>query len=146
MQQGTVPTVLAAVEGQSLQPDPDVMAVPVQISGETIGVIGARNPDGTPLREDQLAVLHALTQQVAGALDRSRLFEEMELAREQMNALYAGSEQVVRANSLQEVLNALIEATALKRMDRANFLFFDKPMDECGTRHDDGNGRLGKRP
>lgn len=127
VQQGTVPTVLAAVEGQSIQPDSDVMAVPVQISGETIGVIGARNPDGAPLREDQLAVLHALTQQVAGALDRSRLFEEMELAREQMNALYAGSEQVVRANSLQEVLNALIEATALKRMDRANFLFFDKP-------------------
>jgi GAF domain-containing protein len=68
-----------------------------------------------------------MTMQVAEALDRARLFEEMELAREQMNALYTGSGQVVRAYTIEEVLNALVNATALKRLDRVNFMFFDTP-------------------
>jgi GAF domain-containing protein len=71
-------------------------------------------------------VIQAMTAQVAEALDRARLFEEMELAREQMNALYSGSEQVVRARTIEEVLHALVDATPLKRVDRVNFMFFDK--------------------
>lgn len=125
--QGKVPTITSQIDGEDLQPsDLSTTAVPVDVRGQTVGVIGAKNVDGKPLSLEQSTLLNAMSQQVASALDRARLFEEMEMAREQMNALYSGSEQVVRATSVQEVLDALIEATALKRMDRANFLFFDQ--------------------
>jgi GAF domain-containing protein len=75
-------------------------------------------------------MLNALTQQVADALERSRLFEEMEMAREQMNMLYVGSERLVRANSIEEVLSALVESTELRHMDRASMFFFDKVWDD----------------
>jgi transcriptional regulator with GAF, ATPase, and Fis domain len=54
----------------------------------------------------------------------------MEMAREQMNMLYAGSERVVQANSIEEVLNALVDSTELKQMDTANLIFFNKPWAE----------------
>ena len=124
--QGNIPSLSTATDvDDSQRADPSTTAVPVAVRGQTIGIIGAKNKDGKPLSTEQTTLLDAMSQQVASALDRARLFEEMELAREQMDALYTGSEQVVRATSLQEVLEALIDATALKHMDRANFLFFD---------------------
>ncbi|PID86863.1 MAG: hypothetical protein CSB13_02320 [Chloroflexi bacterium] len=126
--QGSIPTILEAET--FTQHDPATAAAAVQVRGETIGVIGAKNKNGEPLDDEQLAMLNSLTQQVANALDRARLFEEMEIAREQMNALYTGSEKVVHAQTISQVLEALVEATALKNMDRVNILFFDKPWDD----------------
>lgn len=127
-QNPTLPRIIKS-KADSTPSDLSSMATPVQVRGETIGVIGARNPDGSPLTNEQTAILNSMSQQVAMALDRARLFEEMEMAREQMNALYIGSERVIRAQSVDEVLVALIESTRLKRMDTANFLFFNQSWD-----------------
>ena len=123
---GEIPHLVAEQSGENEA----VMAAPMLVRGETIGVLGARNPSGEPLSSEQQDILTALSLEVAEALERARLFEETELAREQMNALYSGSERVVRAKSLDEVLQALIAATPLSRMDRADFLFFDRPWEE----------------
>ncbi|MBE2223905.1 MAG: GAF domain-containing protein, partial [Anaerolineae bacterium] len=80
VQKGMVPTLSETSEANSLSATSGTVATPVDIRGETIGVIGARNPNGTPLTESQMAVLKAMSQQVASALDRARLFEEMEIA------------------------------------------------------------------
>jgi PAS domain S-box-containing protein len=127
VQQRRVPVITEWDGAEDSQPDPASTAVPVKVRGETIGVIGAHTSDGTALSAEQVEMVNALTQQVADALDRARLFEEMEMAREQMNALYIGSERVVQAQSIDEVLLALVESTELKKMDSANFMYFDKP-------------------
>lgn len=104
-------------------------AAPVQVRGITIGKLGIRGKADAPISPENEAILDAISQQVAEALERARLFEETELARAQTDQLYAGSERVVRANTIDEVLLALIETTKLKEMDRANLLFFDRPWD-----------------
>lgn len=129
--QGNVPGIITQTDSDDPHPpDLSTTAVPVDIRGQTIGIIGAKNTDGTPLSIEQSTLLSAMSQQVATALDRARLFEEMEMAREQMNSLYSGSERVIRATSIDEVLIALVESTKLKIMDTANFLFFSEPWDK----------------
>jgi PAS domain S-box-containing protein len=99
---------------------------PVKIHGATVGKIGIRNPDGAPVSEEQRQLLISLTNQVAEALDRARLFEETETARSQTEALFSGSQQVVRAVNMTEILHALVNATRLQSYERANIFFFDK--------------------
>lgn len=100
---------------------------PVQIRGMTVGKIGVRKQEGSVVSEDNQALLAAISQQVAEALERARLFEETEIARAQTDQLYAGSERVVRATTLDEIMEALVSSTALQWMDRADLLFFDQP-------------------
>lgn len=127
-----IPKLPSAAETSSNAPatdDPTALAAPIQVRGETIGVLGARNPSGEPLNRDQHEMLTALASEVAEALDRARLFEEMQMAQTQMEKLFAGSERVVQANTIQGVLNSLVESTELKQMDRVSFMFFDRPWD-----------------
>jgi PAS domain S-box-containing protein len=102
------------------------VAMPLQIHGEPVGVIGARNANGEPLTPEQQTLLATLSAQVAETLDRVRLFEETETARSQTEALFSGSQQVVRATDMTQILHALINATQLQRYERANIFFFDR--------------------
>ncbi len=61
-------------------------AVPMQIQGETIGVLGARSLDGKPINAETRKLLATISAEVAEALERARLFEETELSRQQLNA------------------------------------------------------------
>ncbi len=100
---------------------------PLQVRGITIGKLGVRQPDGRSLEAEDQRFLEAASVQIAEALEKSRLFAATEQARSQTEALFSGSERVVRAQSTNGILQALIEATALRQMDRASLLFFDRP-------------------
>ena len=102
------------------------IAYPLSVRGTAIGQIGV-NTGGKQLSEDDLILLEAISGQVAEALERARLFEETEIARSQTENLFSGSEKVVRANTLDEILRALVQATVLKNMERASIIFFDQP-------------------
>lgn len=102
-------------------------AYPLQVRGITIGKLGVRQPDGRSLEAEDQRFLEAASVQIAEALEKSRLFAATEQARSQTEALFSGSERVVRAQSTNGILQALIEATALRQMDRASLLFFDRP-------------------
>ena len=62
------------------------LITPVKIQDTTIGKLGVRNPDGTPISAEKRSLLISLTTQVAEALDRARLFEETELGRQEIEA------------------------------------------------------------
>ncbi|MBE2224152.1 MAG: GAF domain-containing protein [Anaerolineae bacterium] len=55
------------------------------------------------------------------------------MARSQTDALFVGSENVVRATTMTDILAAFVQATALKNLDRASLLFFDKPWQDKDT-------------
>lgn len=103
------------------------LVMPVQVRGTTIARLGVRKDGETAVAPETEALLVAIAQQVAEALERARLFEETELSRAQTDQLYAGSERVVRATTLDEILEALVSSTALQWMDRVDLLFFDQP-------------------
>lgn len=104
----------------------DHTAYPISVRGTAIGHLGI-NTANKELSTEDTALLQAISDQVAEALERARLFEETEIARSQTEDLFSGSENVVRATSLDEILLALIQATALKNMERASIIFFDQP-------------------
>ncbi len=102
---GNIPVNLNEVNEISYNPMQTAVTMPLQVQGESIGVIGARSANGAPLTAEQQALLPTLTQQVAASLERARLFEETEIARSQTEALFTGSENVVRSTSMDSILS-----------------------------------------
>jgi GAF domain-containing protein len=115
---------------REMEHDPSALLLPVRLRGIAVGRLGVRSGDGRAISEDDRQLLEEFVRQVAEALERARLFEETELARMQTNALFSGSERVVRAASITEALVALVESTRLQEMDRVNILFFDHPWED----------------
>ncbi len=106
----------------------DVYVVPMTVRGVPIGGLGIKNGDA--LSEAEKGLLDNISQQVAEALERARLFEETEMARTQTEALYAASDRIARAETIEDVLQALVDSTALQRMDRVSVMLFDHPWQD----------------
>jgi PAS domain S-box-containing protein len=124
-----LPTLTQSTQPEEATSDASSLAIPITVRGETVGVLGLRAPDGAPLNQAQRSMTQTIIQQLADALERARLFEEIELARSQTDALYVGSEHVIRARSLDEVLQALVDHTSLKQFERVDMVFFDTAWD-----------------
>ncbi len=105
------------------------IAYPLSIRGTAIGQIGI-NTEGKNLSDEDLELLESISEQVAEALERARLFEETEVARSQTEALFTGSENVVRSTTLHEILESLVQATALRHLERLSLVLFDEPWQE----------------
>lgn len=68
--------VFAALPGGSDVPGSAMMAVPIAVRGETIGVIHVQDQGQARLwSEDEIALVNSIASQVAGALENVRLFE-----------------------------------------------------------------------
>ncbi len=121
---------LAAERKALVPPTADVQPVavaPLSVHGEIIGALGVQDDPQHPLSQDDLALIESVSEQVALALESARLFEQTQTALAETATLYAGSERVVRAATVDEVLQALIHSTALGKFDRANIMLFDHP-------------------
>jgi PAS domain S-box-containing protein len=116
--------------GSSLSESPNSLVYPLEVRGVSIGSLGVRDPDGRSLQAEDRLFLESASLQIAQALEKSRLFAETELARSQTEALLFGSEKVVHAQSMDDILKALVETTELRRMERASLLFFDTPWEQ----------------
>lgn len=106
----------------------DVYVTPMTVRGVPIGGLGVKNV--AALSEEEKALLDNISQQIAEALERARLFEETEMARTQTEALYAASDRIARAETIEDVLRALVDSTALQRMDRISIMLFDHPWQD----------------
>ena len=91
--------------------DTATSVAPMQVRGETIGILGARNSQGKPIDSETRDLLTAISGQVAEALERARLFEETELGRQQLDQ---------RAQELQAV--AEISTAASTLLDKQAFM------------------------
>ena len=118
---------IAGQTGEETQAEETAVTIPMQIQGAIIGKLGVRRPDGQPLSTSDQLFLEAISLQVAQALEKSRLFEETEQARSQTEALFAGSDRVVRATTMADILYALVDVTELKQLDTASLILFNEP-------------------
>ena len=80
----------------------DAVLAPLTVRGAAIGTLGILDPSGKPVPPEKQYLLQSISQQVAEALERARLFEETETARRHLDQ---------RAEELA-VLNQVAEAAA----------------------------------
>ncbi|HSX71942.1 MAG TPA: response regulator, partial [Pseudomonas sp.] len=71
-------------------------SIPLQLSGETIGMLNVVQRDARPWSEESLSALASIGRQLAMALGRVRLFESMEQLVEQRTDALTKSEQLLR--------------------------------------------------
>ena len=106
------------------------LAVPMVLGDRLIGVLDVQADTANRFTDEDGAVQTSLADQIAIAVQNAISFQTTQSALEQTEILYAGSERVNRSHTLSEVLAALIESTALKQVERATILFFDRPWGE----------------
>ncbi len=93
----------------------NALALPIQVRGEVVGVIGGRKPDGTAWTTEEIDLLETLADQLSVALESARLFEDAQrrAAREQLVGEVTGrireslNLETVLATAAQEIGEAL---------------------------------------
>ncbi len=91
-----------------------VLAVPIRVRDQVVGVIDGRKPDGTPWTEGEIDLLQTLTEQLGAALESARLYQNTQ-------------RRVVREQILSEITGRMRETldmdsvmqTALQEMGKA---------------------------
>jgi PAS domain S-box-containing protein len=131
------PEIGLAMEQKALVPpasdERPVAVTPLSVRGEIIGALGVQDDPRQPLSREDLALLESVSEQVAQALESARLLGQTQTVLAQTEALYEGSNRVIRATTTDDVLQALIDSTSLSRLGRANIILFDRPWDEERT-------------
>lgn len=105
------------------QPTADVFIQPLNVSDEQIGELVIENEQA--LDEGELELVNTIAERLSAHLENLRLAAQTQAALATSDALYAGSEAVVRATSNETVLRALIEKTELSRFDHASIVTYD---------------------
>ncbi len=113
--------------GQPVEPG-ETVRQPLEVRGETVGELILEGEK--PLGEEDLAILKTVAERLSGHLDGLRLAAQTQAALSTTEALFTGSEQVVRSGSAEQVLRAVAESTALHRFTRCSILVFNHPWIE----------------
>jgi GAF domain-containing protein len=104
--------------------------MPIKMRERVIGVVEVGYDKRTKghIGEEEVQMLAAFMDQAAVALENARLFEQTQTALAETETLYAGSERLTRAVTMDDVLQALVQSTTLQRIERVNLLLFDSPL------------------
>lgn len=140
-------------------PSPIWIGAPLTIEGRTIGVIALQDyHDANVYTERELRMLEYVSEQVAKAIDRTRLHEETQRKNRILTALQEATLSIVRQTELSEVLQAIL--TQAKGLFDANssYIYLVSPDETeltfvlaigqgqhlAGTRLKPGEGLAGK--
>ena len=104
--------------------------VPLIVAGQRLGYLNVIFNEPTSFPTPLVNQFENVVQQAAVTIQGIYLNEQREKAHLQTEALYEGSSRVVRATSVKDVLAALVQSSALQRMDRASIFYFNRPWEE----------------
>jgi PAS domain S-box-containing protein len=107
------------------QADRPGLEVALSVRGEVIGTLGILDDAERPLTEQERRLIDEFSLQLSESLESARLFEQTQSALAETQSLYTGSARVVKSETIDDVLKALIETTVLSQLDRAYINFFD---------------------
>ena len=88
------------------------LSVPILAKKEVIGVINVQHKRPRRYRDDELALLTTIANQVGGAIENARLYAEMQRKAIQVETLSQVSETVVSNRLLEDVLQLIVAMTA----------------------------------
>ncbi len=110
------------------KPSASWLGVPMLLGDQPIGVISVQSTTTPGLyTQRELDLLLAVANQAANAFAVVRQYQQTQAVLAATEALYAGSQAVTSATSANEVLTAMIDATALKRFDIASISLYNRP-------------------
>ncbi len=89
------------------------LAVPINLHGEVIGVLGFDSEEAENWSEEDIATVEAVVEQVGLALEARHLFDQTQTALTETDALYQASAEINTASAFDDILNVLREHTAL---------------------------------
>ena len=82
--------------------------MPINIRGHEIGSLAVAPRDGESFTPDEEAVLRAVTDRVALAIDRARLFQETQISLSETSLLYDMARRINEASDLNHIIEAII--------------------------------------
>lgn len=88
------------------------VSVPIMSKGEIVGVINVQHKRSKRYSEEKLALLTTIANQVGGAIENARLYDEMRQKARRLETLSQVSETVASNRLLEEVLQLIVTMTA----------------------------------
>jgi signal transduction protein with GAF and PtsI domain len=88
------------------------ISVPVMAKQEAVGVINAQHKRARRYREDEIALLSTIANQVGGAIENARLYEQMKRKVMQLDTLSQVSATVSSNRLIDDVLQLIVTMTA----------------------------------
>jgi len=88
------------------------VSVPIMAKKEVVGVINVQHKRPKRYRPDELALLSTIANQVGGAIENARLYEQMRRKALQVETLSQVSETVASSRLIEDVLQLLVTMTA----------------------------------
>ena len=109
-----------------------ILILPLVVENEVIGTVGLDVvEEGIELTEDQLRLAETIVYQAATAVQRARLFNEMEQARRDAERLYALSAALNAAQDLDAILGAVVASDLAEGASGAALSIID--TDDAGA-------------
>ncbi len=121
---------LLKVETLDAPPAPNTQSytVPIEIRGQPIGALAAIPSRNQRLSEGDKAIMRAVSDRVALAIENARLFQQTQEALNETSGLYQLTRYLNAANSLSEVLQAVI-VSIIRDADGGQVWVFDEYVD-----------------
>lgn len=88
------------------------VSVPIMAKKEVIGVINVQHKRPRRYREDELALLSTIANQVGGAIENARLYDQMRRKALQLETLSQVSDTVASSRIIDDVLQLIVTMTA----------------------------------
>jgi len=88
------------------------LSVPVSSQNEVIGVINVQHKNRRKHRPEEIALLTTIGQQVGGAIENARLYQEMKKKAQRIETLSQVSSTIASNQYLEEILHLLVTMTA----------------------------------
>ena len=106
------------------------IVAPISIRGEVIGTINATPPDGHTFSEGDQAIVRAVAERVALAVENARLFQETQVVLSETEVLYELSRKLSESISYDDIIIAIVETTVSDANDGTIWIFDDYAIGE----------------
>jgi signal transduction protein with GAF and PtsI domain len=107
------------------------VSVPIMGKGEIVGVINVQHKRSKRYSEEKLALLTTIANQVGGAIENARLYDEMRQKARRLETLSQVSETVASNRLLEEVLQLIVSMTAqLMSSKISSIMLLDQDSEE----------------
>lgn len=124
---------LMDIESGEIAPVPEGgIVAPIVIRGEVIGTLNATPPEGLSFSEGHQAIIRAVADRVALAIENARLFQETQVVLSETEILYELSRKLSESGSYDDVVASIMESVAPNAKGGGiwifdNYVIGDKP-------------------
>jgi GAF domain-containing protein len=94
------------------------LALPLSSRGRIIGAMTIQSAQPSAFSQQDIAALQVMADQLANAIETSRLFRASQEAVERIQTLYAASQRLAAASQAQEMVAAVAESVRIDAVDR----------------------------